>query len=86
MSDNKLSLTAKEKRYLDYIEKCKTEGFQPTIGDVCRECHTTPWTLFSKTYPGLRMKLGIGAEPHELQRLYPSKEMHKKRHSPKGVP
>lgn len=51
-----LSTSYLQKRYLDYIEKCELEGFQPTIGDICRECRTTPFTLLGKTIPSIQEK------------------------------
>jgi hypothetical protein len=47
---------AKEQRYLDYMAKCEIEEFTPTIGDICRECHTTVLTLFRKTIPSINEK------------------------------
>ena len=51
-----LSLTVKEKRYLDYIERCFNEDRNPTIGDICRDCHTTPLILLGKTAPSIKRK------------------------------
>jgi hypothetical protein len=50
-------LTKKEQRLFDYYAECEARGFQPTIGDICNACHTTPWTLCKKTHPGLMAKL-----------------------------
>lgn len=51
-----MRLTKKEQRLKDYLEKCKKEGIEPTIGDVCRDLHTTPITLLGKTLPSLKAK------------------------------
>jgi len=59
VKDVEVMLTAKEKRYVDYHVKCREEGFSPTIGDVCKACHTTPWTLLGKTEPSLMKKLEL---------------------------
>lgn len=50
-------LNTKEKRLFDYYLKCIKGKFTPTIGDVCRDCHTTPYTLLVKTKPSLMGKL-----------------------------
>ena len=64
INDVEVILTAKEKRFLDYHTKCQEEGVEPTIGDVCKNCHTTPWTLLKNTVPGLKTKLiAVGAFP-----------------------
>ena len=49
--------TKKEDRLLSYLEKCKAKEHSPTIGDVCRECHTTPKTLLGKTMPSIMRKI-----------------------------
>jgi ribosomal protein L30E len=46
-------LNTKEKRLLAYYY----DGGDLNIGKVCRELHTTTWTLLSKTLPNLRAKL-----------------------------
>ncbi len=75
-------LTSKEKRYLEYIKKCEAEGFRPTIGDVCRECQTTPFTLLGKTIPGLRAK---GLIPYEMQKMSVRENVQNKKDSPEGL-
>lgn len=52
-------LSAKELRLFDYL----AGGGDPNIGEICKACHTTPWTLLKKTHPGLQAKLaGVIAE------------------------
>jgi hypothetical protein len=52
-------LNVKERRLLAYLY----DGGDPNIGVTCRQLHTTPWTLLSKTLPNLRAKLKpIGIE------------------------
>jgi hypothetical protein len=55
-------LNAKEKRLFDYYLKCIKGKITPTIGDVCRDCHTTPYTLLAKTEPSLVSKLKSGID------------------------
>jgi hypothetical protein len=50
-------LNAKEKRLFDYYLKCIKDKIAPTVGDVCKACHTTPYTLLAKTEPSLTSKL-----------------------------
>lgn len=51
-------LSAKEQRLHDYMVSCLSLGIDtPNIGEVCRECHTTPWTLLHKTLPSLERKV-----------------------------
>lgn len=59
-----LNLTAKEKRLADLLEK--TDGDQLNIGYACKQLHTTPRTLLSKTLPGLRAKLEAQASEFEV--------------------
>ncbi|MDT8902198.1 hypothetical protein [Anaeroselena agilis] len=49
-------LSRKEQRVYDFLLKCKKEGRSVTVGDVCRECRTTPLTLLGKTLPAIRVK------------------------------
>lgn len=46
-------LSAKELRLFDYW----AGGGSLNIGEICKACHTTPWTLFNMTYPGLQAKI-----------------------------
>lgn len=52
-----LQLTTKEKRLFDWDLECEDKRFQPTIGDTCNACHTTVFTLLSKTRPSLGAKI-----------------------------
>ena len=36
-----MKLGKKEERLLDYLAECEEKGIRPTIGDICRDCHTT---------------------------------------------
>lgn len=51
-----MKLTRKEQRLKDYLDRCRREGREPTIGEICRDLRTTPWTLLKKTLPGLQEK------------------------------
>ena len=52
-----MKLNAKEKRLFDYYLKCIENKITPTIGDICRDCRATPYTLLVKTEPSLTSKL-----------------------------
>jgi len=51
-------LSKKGKRLYDYLKEKVLIEDQSTvnIGDICRDCHTTVFTLFRKTYAELREK------------------------------
>ena len=51
-----MKLTAKEKRFLDYLVECAEQERIPTVGDICRACKTTVRTLLGKTVPSLVAK------------------------------
>jgi len=53
----KVKFTAKEQRLLAYRYICFMEGTLPTIGDICKACATTPFTLLSKTTRDLNAKV-----------------------------
>lgn len=57
-----MKLNAKEKRLFDYYLKCIKGKLNPTIGDICRDCRTVPYTLLAKTEPSLRGKLKDGVD------------------------
>ena len=64
-----MKLTAKEQRLYEYLVSCIEEGtFPPTIGDICRNCRTTPKTLLDRTLPNLERK---------IRRFWSSKKIHK---------
>lgn len=64
--DHNLQLTAKEKTLLRFYLACEEKGKQPTIGDTCRICKTTPFTLLGKTKPSLDAKLeALAKELHD---------------------
>jgi len=56
-------LTKAEQRYFDFIQACLKEGRNPTIGEVCKACKTTPWTLLKKIRPGLMAKMALDGGP-----------------------
>lgn len=55
-----IPLSKKEARLLDFLVKYGNKGINVTIGDVCRECKTTPKTLLGKTWPELKRKIAEG--------------------------
>ena len=52
-----MKLNKKEQRLFDYLQKCFANDTNPKIGDTCKECKTTVFTLLSKTYPSLMKKI-----------------------------
>lgn len=50
-----MKLSKKAQRLLDYLVEYEEqhEDEQPTIGEICKGCKTTPKTLLTKTYPEL---------------------------------
>lgn len=66
VGNHNLMLTAKEKTLRCFYLACEEEGKEPTVGDACRICKTTPFTLIGKTKPSLDAKLeALEKEIHE---------------------
>jgi hypothetical protein len=57
-----MELSIKEKRLFDYYLNCIKNKLNPTVGDVCKACHTVPYTLLTKTEPSLIDKLKRGID------------------------
>lgn len=51
-----MKLSRKEQCVYDYLLKAKAAGRNVTVGDICRDCHTTPHTLIGKTLPAIKEK------------------------------
>lgn len=50
-----MKLSKKAERLLNYLAEYgeRHNSEQPTIGEICKSCKTTPKTLLTKTYPEL---------------------------------
>jgi hypothetical protein len=59
----KIPLNTKEQRLFDYISN---EDNSRNVGDICRALHTTPYTLLSKTLPGMKAKIAEWQQQYDV--------------------